>query len=46
MEVGQIIEYDGITAQIIDTYYSAGCLLLILSNDDIISAELVTAIKD
>ena len=46
MDIGQIIEYDGIIAQIIDVYYSANSLMLELSNGDVISAEQVSDIKD
>lgn len=46
MGIGQIIEYDGIIAQIIDVYYNADSLMLELSNGDVISAEQVSDIKD
>lgn len=46
MDIGQIIEYDGIIAQIIDVYYSADSLMLELSNGDVISAEQVSEVID
>ena len=45
MEIGLIIEYDGVIAQIIDVFYSADSLMLELSNGDVISAEQVSDIK-
>ena len=46
MYIGQIIEYDGIIAQIIDVYYNANSLMLELSNGDVISAEQVYEVID